>query len=92
MLNSKWKVLDFILTFIVPGRPMTDEFVPAFLLLLLSRDKGTAGQGFSLSRDKGTAGPDKGTTRRLPLKTLLHINILLEHFTFVAHFYSSNQN
>ena len=26
------------------GRPGTEEFVPEFLLLLLSRDKGTAGQ------------------------------------------------
>ena len=29
----------------VPGRPGTEEFVPRFLLLPLSRNKGTAGQG-----------------------------------------------
>ena len=29
----------------VPGRPRTKEFVPGFLLLLLSGDKGTVGQG-----------------------------------------------
>jgi hypothetical protein len=29
----------------VPGRPGTEEFVPGFLLLPLSWDKGTAGQG-----------------------------------------------
>ena len=84
--------LIFLTFFFVPGCPGTEEFVPGFLLLFLPRDKGTAGQGFCLSWDKETAGPDKGTTRRLPLKTLLHINILFEHFTFVAHFYSSNQN
>ena len=33
-------VIDF-----VPGRPGTEEFVPGQLLLPLSRDKGTAGQG-----------------------------------------------
>ena len=33
-------VIDF-----VPGRPGTEEFVPGQLQLLLSRDKGTAGQG-----------------------------------------------
>ena len=66
---------------------MTDEFVPAFLLLLLSRDKGTAGQGFFFDPKKRTAGQenffvprqrDKGTSRpRLswdfprPLETLV---------------------
>ena len=29
----------------VPGRPGTEEFVPGHLLLPLSRDKGTPGQG-----------------------------------------------
>ena len=33
-------VIDF-----VPGRPGTEEFVPGQLILPLSRDKGTAGQG-----------------------------------------------
>ena len=43
----------------VPGHPGTEEFVPGFLLLLLSRNKGTAGQGnFFLSRDKGTVGQE----------------------------------
>ena len=41
------------LTFFVLGCPRTDEFVPGFLLLLLSRDKGTAGQGFFLTLKKG---------------------------------------
>ena len=36
---SFWEI-DFVL-----GRPGTDEFVPGFLLLPLSRDKGAAGQG-----------------------------------------------
>ena len=40
----------------VPGRPRTEDFVPGFLLLLLSRHKGTAGQGIFLSQDKGTSG------------------------------------
>ena len=69
----------------VPGRPRTEDFVPRFLLLLLSRHKGTAGQGFFLSQDKGTSGQgtffvlDKGTTGcsipdcpgTLPLETLV---------------------
>ena len=54
----------------VLGRPGTEEFVPVFLLLLLSRDSGT--RNFFLSRDKGTAGQgnffvprqrDNGTSR-----------------------------
>ena len=61
-----WKILVHF----VPGRPGTEEFVPGYLLLPLSRDKGTAGQaklfcpgtkgqrdrGIFLSRDKGTTG------------------------------------
>ena len=32
-------------SYFVPGRPGTEEFVPGHLLLPLSRDKGTPGQG-----------------------------------------------
>ena len=35
-----------IFDFFVPGHPGIKEFVPGFLLLLLSRDRGIAGQGF----------------------------------------------
>ena len=52
------------------GRPGTEDLVPGFRVLLLSRDKGTAGRGnffcpgtkgqrdteTFLSRDKGTTG------------------------------------
>ena len=55
----------------VPGRPGTKEYVPGFLLLLLSRDKGTGGQGIFFcpgtkgQRDKETfLSRDKGTTGR----------------------------
>ena len=60
----------FLMFFFVPGRSGTKEFVPGFFLVLLSRDKGTAGQGnlfcpetkgqwdkkTVLSQDKGTNG------------------------------------
>ena len=54
----------------VPGSPGTEEFVQGILLLLLSRDKGTAGQGIFYSpgrkgrRDKEIFSPgqrDNGT-------------------------------
>ena len=48
-------VIDF-----VPGRPGTEKFVPGFLLLPLSRDKGTAGQGNIFvpgQRNNGTSHP-----------------------------------
>ena len=51
----------------VPGRPGTEEFVPGFLLLPLSRDKGTAGQGNIFvpgQRDNGTSRP--GLSRDVP--------------------------
>ena len=44
----------------VPGRPGTEEFVPGFLLLPMSRDKGTPGQEFFFvpgQRDNGTSRP-----------------------------------
>jgi hypothetical protein len=44
----------------VPGRPGTEDFVPGFLLLSLSRDKGTSGQGNIFvpgQRDNGTSRP-----------------------------------
>ena len=49
-------VIDF-----VPGRPGTEEFVPGQLLLPLSRDKGTAGQGniFVLGPPAGCSVPWK---------------------------------
>ena len=44
----------------VPGRPGTEDFVPGFLLLSLSRDKGTSGQGNIFvpgQRDNRTSRP-----------------------------------
>ena len=44
----------------VPGRPGTENFVPGFLQLSLSRDKGTPGQeNFFVpgQRDNGTSRP-----------------------------------
>ena len=40
----------------VPGRPGTEDFVPGFLLLPLSRDKGHRDKKIPLSRHKGTTG------------------------------------
>ena len=61
---------DF-LGFFGPGRPGTEEFVPGFLHLPLSWDKGTAGQaklfcpGTKGQRDRETfLSRDKGTTGR----------------------------
>ena len=60
----------------VPGRLKTEEFVPGFLLLLLSWDSGT--RNLFLSQDKGKAGQgnffvpgqrDNGTSR--PVKALV---------------------
>jgi hypothetical protein len=52
----------------VPGRPGTEEFVPGFLLLPLSRDKGTPGQeNFFVPGQR-----DNGTSR--PVETLVQIN------------------
>ena len=42
----------------VPGRPGTEEFVPGFLLLPLSRDKGTLGQ-----RSRWTFRPEETLIR-----------------------------
>ena len=36
--------LGLFWTFFVPGHPGTEKFFPGFLLLLLSRDKGTTGR------------------------------------------------
>ena len=53
--NSVWLFWQSGSGFVL-GCPRTEEFVPGFLLVLLSQDKGTAGQGnFFLSRYKGTA-------------------------------------
>ena len=43
--NNKNKSWTFFWSDFVPGRPGTEEFVPGQLLLPLSRDKGTPGQG-----------------------------------------------
>ena len=61
-----FEIFKFILSRDVPGQ----RIVPGFLLLPLSRDKGTPGQEFFLSWDKGTPGKDfflsqdKGTMGR----------------------------
>ena len=50
-----WEENDFI-----PGPPVTEEFVPDFLLLFLSRDKGTVEKGNILlpaHRDNETSRP-----------------------------------
>ena len=52
----------------VPGRPGTEDFVPGFLLLSLSRDKGTSGEGNIFVPGQR----DNGTSR--PLETLVSIN------------------
>jgi hypothetical protein len=46
----------------VPGRPGTEEFVPGHLLLPLSRDKGTPGQG----KCPGTKGQRDVPSRFVP--------------------------
>jgi hypothetical protein len=56
-----WGESDF-----VPGRPGTEEIVPGFLLLPLSRDKGTGGQKKIVPGQR-----DNGTSR--PLETLIYI-------------------
>ena len=82
----------------VPGRPGTEEFVPGFFLLLLSCDKGTAGQGFFCPRakerqdkesffvrDKGTTGlpvPDCPGISH-PMETLLSILCILPYCLLV---------
>ena len=51
----------------VPGRPGTEEFVPGFLHMSLSRDKGTEGQENVLvpgQLDNGTSRP--GLSRDVP--------------------------
>ena len=92
MKKTKMKFLDFFeivdlfLTIIsqlgidsVPGRPGTKEFVPGFLLLSLSRDKGTSGQGNIFvpgQRDNGTSRPGLSSLGNLLSTLLRNIDLL----------------
>ena len=66
IFEKKKKII--VLTFLTFFCPRTEEFAPGFFLLLLSRDKGTAGQGnFFVPGQR-----DNGTSR--PLETLVPMN------------------
>ena len=62
--------------FFVPGRPVTEEFVPGFLLLLLSRDKGTTGRPVP-----DCPGTSRGNPSGDPLEDVFEIQNF-PHFNF----------